>query len=201
MKGLRAALLAASVMVFAISPAAAQNSDTYFGTPGGGGVNGAVGMCLDASNKARPCSDPLALPSPTSGNAAASTPAGAASAVPVAVNPYPAGATAITASATGTTAATTATLAAAAGKFTYLCGFSIDATATAATTGNATVTGTITGTLNFTQGVAVSPAVGSVFRTFTPCVPSSAANTAIAINAIAAGTGGVTSVTAWGYRL
>jgi hypothetical protein len=57
------------------APAMAQtNTDTYFGTPGGGGVNGSVGMCLSALNQAVPCSDPRALPSPVSGTFAA-TPA------------------------------------------------------------------------------------------------------------------------------
>lgn len=34
--------------------AAPPNSDTYFGTPGGGGVNGAVGMCLNYAGQAIP---------------------------------------------------------------------------------------------------------------------------------------------------
>jgi hypothetical protein len=135
------------------------------------------------------------------GTGTASTPAGATNALPVALNPYPAGSTSITASATGTTAATTATLAGVASKTTYLCGFSIDSNATAGTSGNATVTGTITGTLNFTQPVGASPAVGSTFRTFNPCIPASAVNTGIAVNSIAAGTAGVTSVSAWGFQL
>ncbi len=46
-------------------PALAQspNTDTYFYTPGGGGVNGAIGMCLNTSLKAVPCTDPTSLPS------------------------------------------------------------------------------------------------------------------------------------------
>lgn len=119
---------------------------------------------------------------------------------------YPANATAaanpITASATGTTAATTATLAAAASKTTFLCGFSIRANATAAATGNATVTGTVTGTLNFTQFTAAgSSGVGVTEPPITRCIPASAANTAIAVVSAAPGTGGVVSVTAWGYQL
>jgi len=184
-------LLCCAVLALGWSAAAhAQaNTDTYFYTPGGGGVNGAVGMCLNASNKAVPCSAAGVQPSPTS------------------IGPYPSNlttgvaATPVTASATGTTAATTATLPGAASKTTYLCGFSIDANATAAVAGNATVTGTISGTLNFTQGVAATPAVGSVNRTFNPCVPASAVNTGIAVNSIAPGTGGVVSVTAWGFQL
>lgn len=109
----------------------------------------------------------------------------------------------VTISTTGTTAATTATIAAVASKTAYLCGFSIRATATAAAVGNATVTGTISGTLNFTQFsqaastglVPLEPNIGSV------CIPASAANTAINVISAAPGTGGVVSVSAWGYYL
>jgi hypothetical protein len=52
------------------------NTDTYFFTPGGGGVNGAMAMCLNGTNpataRAVPCSDPSALPSPVSGTFSAS---------------------------------------------------------------------------------------------------------------------------------
>lgn len=117
--------------------------------------------------------------------------------------PYPIGSTPITASATGTTAATTATLAGVASKTTYLCGFVIRANATAAATGNATITGTVTGTLNFTQWTAplasgvgvVDPPIG------TNCIPASAVNTGIAVISAAPGSGGVVSVSAWGYQL
>jgi hypothetical protein len=106
-----------------------------------------------------------------------------------------------TASATGTTAATTATLATAAATTTYICGFSIRANATAAATGNATVTGTITGTLNFTQWTApLASGLGVTEETFTPCIPASAVNTSIAVVSAAPGTGGVVSVSAWGYQ-
>jgi hypothetical protein len=119
----------------------------------------------------------------------------------VANTAYPCGATPITASATGTTGVVTATLAAVAGKTTYLCGFTISATGTA-TAGNATVTGTVTGTLNYTQGVTATPLVTTQVQTFADwCVPASAVNTPIAINSIAAGTSGVTSVTAVGFQL
>lgn len=115
---------------------------------------------------------------------------------------YPANATPITASATGTTAATTATLAGVASKTTYLCGFSIRANATAAATGNATVTGTITGTLNFTQWTA--PLASGLGVTEPPvgpaCIPASAVNTGIAVISAAPGSGGVVSVSAWGYQ-
>lgn len=111
------------------------------------------------------------------------------------------GATPVTASATGTTAATAATIPAVAGKIAYLCGFSIRANATAAATGDATVTGIKTGTLHFTQFTAplasgigiVEPPLGS------GCLPASAANVAIVVTSAAPGSGGVVSVSAWGY--
>lgn len=117
-------------------------------------------------------------------------------------DPYPSGAVPYTATATGTTGATTATLAGAASVTTYICGFSIRANATAAVTGNATVTGTITATLNFTQWTApAASGLGITEMIFAPCVPASAANTSIAVVSAAPGTGGVVSVTAWGFKL
>lgn len=116
--------------------------------------------------------------------------------------PYPIGAVPYTATATGTTGATTATLAGAASVTTYICGFSIRANATAAATGNATVTGVITATLNFTQWTAPNASgLGITEMVFSPCVPASAANTSIAVVSAPPGTGGVVSVTAWGYKL
>jgi hypothetical protein len=115
---------------------------------------------------------------------------------------YPSGAVPVTASATGTTGATTATLAASASIKTYICGFSIRANATSAATANSTVTGTITGTLNFTQWTApLASGIGLTEQVFMPCVPSSAINTGIAVISAAPGTGGVVSVSAWGYQL
>lgn len=117
-------------------------------------------------------------------------------------SPYPATAVPITASATGTTAATTATLTNVTGHTTYICGFSIRANATAAATGNATVTGTITATMNFTQWTAPNASgIGVTEETFAPCVPASAVSTSIAVVSAAAGTGGVVSVSAWGYSI
>jgi hypothetical protein len=113
---------------------------------------------------------------------------------------YPAGAVAETASATGTTGATTATLATNTGQTTSICGFSIRANATAATTNNATVTGTITGTLNFTQWTAPSASgLGVTEMIFTPCIPASTTNTSIAVVSGAPGAGGVVSVSVWGF--
>ncbi len=129
-------------------------------------------------------------------------------AIPAGTNPigslttqYPGGSTAQSASATGTTAATTATLAGATSNYTFLCGFSIRANATAAATGNATVTGTITGTLNFTQWTApLASGLGVTEEIFTPCIPSASTGASqIAVVSAAPGSGGTVSVSAWGY--
>lgn len=114
---------------------------------------------------------------------------------------YPYGAVPITASATGTTAATVATLAGTSGKTTYISGFTITADATAAIAGAATVAGTVTGSLNYIQSVGASTAASTLSQTFNPPIPASAANTAITVTSAAAGVGGATAVTAWGYQL
>jgi hypothetical protein len=124
------------------------------------------------------------------------------SAVAVSPTTYPATAVPITASATGTTAATTATLTNVSGHTTYICGFSIRANATAAATGNATVTGVITATMNFTQWTAPNASgLGVTEEIFSPCIPASAVSTSIAVVSAAPGTGGVVSVSAWGYSI
>jgi len=60
-------LLAFIALSLVALPALAQspNTDTYFYTPGGCGVNGALGMCLNGSNKAVPCSSTGVVPGPT----------------------------------------------------------------------------------------------------------------------------------------
>lgn len=110
-----------------------------------------------------------------------------------------------TISATGTTTAFTATLAAGTGsQVTYICGAEIDAAATAGLAVAATITGTVTGTLNFVEGVSTLTNSGGGGRNvynFNPCIPASAAATAIVIHAGAAGSGGISSISAWGYIL
>lgn len=126
----------------------------------------------------------------------------AAGAQPVSAPQY-FGATPVTASATGTTAATTATIPAVAGKTAFLCGFSIRANATAAATGNATVIGLVTGTLNFTQWTApLASGLGIVEPPLGPgCIGASAQNVEIDVVSAAPGSGGVVSVSVWGFYL
>lgn len=65
MRTLLLRLLVCVALALSALPALAQspNTENYFYTPSGSGVNGAVGMCLNASSKAVSCTDPTALPS------------------------------------------------------------------------------------------------------------------------------------------
>lgn len=134
-------------------------------------------------------------------------PATIANSVPVIPSSqYPGNATAaavpVTATATGTTAATVATIPAVAGKTAYVCGFTITSDATALAVGTAVVSGTISGSLSYLQGIsAVTSGAGNLTQSFNPCIPASAANTAIVVTSAAAGTGGNTIVNAQGYYL
>lgn len=174
MRNWLAALVGALAGLGAVVALAQVNGDTNFPTPGNNFVSGLVSMCSNAAGKYVPC--------------------GSGSGI------LPAGATSITNSATGAAAAATATLPAAAGKTTYICGYMIGSTATAAAAGNATITGTISGTLNIEMGTGVSPAVVTTQQTFTPCIPASAVNTSIAVNTANPGAGGVISALAWGFQ-
>lgn len=121
---------------------------------------------------------------------------GGLNAVPAAVNPYPGGATAISASATGTTGAVTATLSGASGAYTYICGFEVSATGGSASVGPITISNLV-GSVTFTYQLNSG---NTLARTFTPCIPSSATNTSIAIATTADGTATAVDVNAWGYR-
>lgn len=115
---------------------------------------------------------------------------------------YPVGATPLTASATGTTGATTATLAGTGGKTTYICGYSIRANATAAATVTNTITGVITATLSSVMWIApLASGLGVDEQIFSPCIPASGTNQAIAIISGAPGSGGTVSSKGWGYQL
>lgn len=116
---------------------------------------------------------------------------------------YPPGATPVSNAATGTTAGTTATLPAAAGKFTYICGFSVSpGSATTAITINIVMTAASTFTLAVGAPVTAVGTTGlNQTQTFSPCVPGSAVNTTITVAAGALGTGGVNQdVNAWGFQ-
>lgn len=118
---------------------------------------------------------------------------------------YPAAATAITA-ASGNVAAgnAVATLAAAAGKTTFICGFTLtSAGSTGAAVVSPTVAGTINGTLTYTYTSIAGATLANapLQNNFTPCLPASAANTAIVVTlpSLGAGNTNATAV-AWGFQ-
>lgn len=173
------------MVVLAQSP----NTDTYFYTPGGGGVNGALGMCLNTSNKAVPCSAANVVPSP------------------VAITPYPVNAatqvsaTPIAGNASGTTGAVVGTLAGAASKTTYICGFNVQALGTANTVGPVTVAGLIGSSQVYQASTLAAGVAQQIGQSFSPCIPASAANTAITITTTAAAGATAVNVNSWGYQL
>lgn len=166
---------AVSLLILALSCIGASASDCWNNVAATQTDCGQVDMYLNGSNQAVPV--------------APATP------MPVAPQTYPSGATPLTNSASAV-----ATLAGAAGKTTYICGFSIDSNATAATSSTASITNSISGTMNFVQAVAALPAVATLSRTFTPCIPATAQNTSISVGAATGGGGGATTVNAWGYQ-
>lgn len=115
--------------------------------------------------------------------------------LPVTLTPPGAG---ITGNATGTTGAVVGTLAAASGKTTYICGFDVTAIGGTATVGPITVAGLVGGSAVY---YLTSSVAGSVLsRTYTPCIPGSAVNTAITITTTADGTASAVTVNSWGYQ-
>lgn len=106
-------------------------------------------------------------------------------------------------SATGTTAAVTATLAAAAGKITYICGFSVSpGSATAAITIQVVMTAQSTFTWAIGAPVTAVGTTGTTLtQNFNPCIPASGSNTTITVVSGALGTAGINNdVNAWGYQ-
>lgn len=194
MQRLRSSVAAAALLLVSTSIAAlAQNSDTYFATPNGGGVNGAVGMCLNTSNKAVPCSAANVAPSP------------------VALTSYPVNpvtgvqATPVSASSGNVAAATaTATLPGTVGKTTYLCGFSItSAGSTAAAVVSPTVSNTLGNPGTFTYASVAGPTLANapLVMAFNPCVPAGTTNQTIPVSLPSLGAGNTNAtVSAWGYQ-
>jgi hypothetical protein len=118
---------------------------------------------------------------------------------------YPAAATPVTNSSGNVAAsAAVATLAAAAGKTTFICGFTMtSAGSTAAAVVSPTVVGTLGGTMTYTYASVAGATLANLplQNGFTPCVPASAANTAIVVTlpSLGAGNTNATAV-AWGFQ-
>jgi hypothetical protein len=115
--------------------------------------------------------------------------------LPVVLNPG----TSITGNSTGTTGAVVGTLAAATtGKTTYICGFDVSATGGTAAIGPVVVAGTVGSSLTY-QFYSLA-AGANLTRTYTPCIPASATNTAITVTTTADGSASAVDVNSWGYQ-
>lgn len=104
----------------------------------------------------------------------------------------------ITGNGAGTTGAVVGTLAAVVGKTTYICGFSVDAIGGTAAVGPITVAGLIGSSMVFQLTSSATGVSRSV--PFTPCIPASAANTAIMVTTTADGSASAVNINSWGYQ-
>jgi hypothetical protein len=128
-------------------------------------VSGASGQFVDCWNATEGCKSDavwtsgngsiIALLKSLNANAAAATPAGP-NGIGTINSQYPTGATAQSISTTGTTAATTATMGGAVNNYTFLCGFSIRANATAAATGGGAYNVFAHNTLQYTYATQIA---------------------------------------------
>ena len=107
--------------------------------------------------------------------------------------------TAIANPANGTTGAVVSTLPAVASTTTFICGFNVSAVGGTATIGPVQLAGVIGGNQSYEMNSAATPVMLS--QSFSPCLPASAANTAITITTVANGTATAVHVNSWGYRL
>lgn len=116
----------------------------------------------------------------------------------VSTSPYPGAAVPITGNASGTTGAVVGTLANISGKTTYICGFDVSAIGGTASVGPITVAG-LKGSSMVYQ-LASSATGVTLNKTYTPCIPANAANTAITITTTPASGATAVNVNSWGYQ-
>lgn len=134
----------------------------------------------------------------TTGTAGVSIPAGVSIQSQFPVSTSGVAAVPISGNGTGTTGAVVGTLAAAAGKKTYICGFAVSAAGSAAV-GPITIAGLV-GSSQVYQATASSTGGVVAQATFTPCIPSSAVNTAITITTTADASATGVDVNSWGFQ-
>lgn len=189
-------LLAAALLA---TPAAADQYQSL-----GGYAPGSVPECINSQGLAVPC--PL---SDTSIDATTVTkpftaPTAADRARVVAISPnsgagqYPTGAIPITGNGTGTTGAVVGTLTGLAGKTTYICGFDVSALGGTAAIGPITIAG-LKGSSMVYQLSSLAAGI-TLSRTFSPCIPASAAGTPITTTTTTDGTASVVDVNSWGFQ-
>ena len=110
-------------------------------------------------------------------------------------------ATAITGNANGTTGSVVGTLAGVAGKTTYICGFTVTSFGGTGDPGPVTVAGITGSSAIFQMSNESANTASSLQQNFSPCIPASAANTAITITTTPAAGSSATNVVSWGYQL
>lgn len=115
------------------------------------------------------------------------------------ITPYPTGAFPVTGIGSGSTGAVVGTLAAAAGRNTYICGFTVSAIGGTAAVGPIVVAGLTGG--SFTFQFSSLAAGANISQTFSPCIPSSGKNTAITVTTTADGSASAVDVNSWGFQL
>jgi hypothetical protein len=108
--------------------------------------------------------------------------------------------TPIQGNASGTTGAVVGTLAAAAAKFTYLCDFDVTALGTAASVGPIVIAGLAGGSKTYQMGTLATGTQQFLSKNWSPCLQSSAVNTAITITTTADGTATAVNVNSSGYQ-
>ena len=113
---------------------------------------------------------------------------------------YPSGSAAITGNAAGTTGAVVGTLAAAAGKFTYICGFNVSSVGGTAPSSPITVAGIVGSSQVYQTPINAAGGQILVSQNFTPCIASSAVNTAVTITTTAAAGATAVNVNSWGFQ-
>jgi hypothetical protein len=117
---------------------------------------------------------------------------------PALVSQYPAASTPLTAVGAGTTGAVVGTLAATANVTNYLCTFDVSVIGGTAAVGPIVVAGLIGN--SFTYQMSASAAGNTMSRSFNPCIPASAVNTAITVTTTADGSATAVDVNMGGYQ-
>lgn len=180
-------LFVIALLLPTLAQADSQRNPCYVNSNGG---------CTPVSSSA-----PLPVTNTPSGNQTVNidqTTQGTTNGVAILGNGYPYGATPITGNGSGTTGAVVGTLAAVVGKTTYICGFDVSAVGGTATVAPITVAGLVGSSMIYRFSSTAAGATLS--KIYTPCIPASAANTAITVTTTANGTATGVNVSSWGYQ-
>jgi hypothetical protein len=102
--------------------------------------------------------------------------------------------------AAGTTGAVVGTLDGVAGKVTYLCGFNVSTIGGTASSAPVTVAGLVGSSQVYQRPVNATAGQILISQNFNPCIPASAANTAITVTTTAAAGATAVDVNSWGYQ-